>query len=191
MKRLADFLSLLRIALVPAFLLLAWATLHPPAWAESRPLWRAAALLVLAVSGISDWMDGYLARKSGAQSPWGPLLDAVGDRAAQLSVVAFFALVEGPAFPSVPLWFLGVVVARDVLIGAGSLTLRIAGREQVREHRFHGRLATFLMFFLLLWITADLPLPGGATVFVGFSALLLGSALLYLWEDARRLRRGP
>lgn len=188
MKRIADLLSLLRIVLVPVFLAVAWATHHPPGWAASRGLWRGLALIILAISGISDWLDGYFARKSGKESRWGPLLDAAGDRAAQLSVVAFFALVEGPAFPSVPLWFLGVVLARDLLIGAGALTLRLAGRELVEEHRFHGRLATFLMFFFLLWITADLPLPGDEGVFLAFSVLLLGSALFYLVEDARRLR---
>lgn len=187
MKSLPDLLSLLRIALVPVFLTVAWATHNPPEWAASRVLWRGASIGVLSISGISDWLDGYFARRSHRKSRWGPVLDAVGDRAAQLSVVAFFALVQGPAFPSVPLWFLGVVVARDLFIGAGALTLRLTGREQVEEHRFHGRMATFLMFLFLLWITAGLPLPGDEAVFLALSVLLLGSALLYLVEDAHRL----
>lgn len=189
MRRLADALSLLRIALVPVFLILAWLTQHPPGGPDSRTLWRVAALAVLSLSGVSDWLDGYFARRSGGESRWGPWLDAIGDRAAQLSVVAFFAIVEGPAFPVIPFWFLGVIVARDLLIGGGALVLRATGREPIREHRLHGRVATFLMFFFLLWITADFPLPGNQISFVAFSVLLLGSAVLYLVEDVRRLAR--
>lgn len=187
MRRLADALSLFRIGLIPVFLALAWFTHHPPGDPGSRTLWRVGALVALSMSGVSDWLDGYVARKTGGESRWGPWLDAIGDRTAQLSAVAFFALVEGPAFPTVPLWFVAVVVARDLLIGGGALVLHLSGREPIREHHFHGRLATFLMFFFLLWITANFPLPGNGIAFTAFSALLLGSAILYLLEDARIL----
>lgn len=96
---LPNLISALRLALVPVFALLI---------VGGHDLW---ALLVLAVSGASDWADGMLARRLGQVTRVGQMLDPAADR--------LFILVTliGLTWRGVtPLWFTVVVLSRDVIL---------------------------------------------------------------------------
>jgi len=172
-------LSLLRLAGVPLFLYL---LLGPRAdgW----------AVLVLAVGGFTDWLDGKLARLLDQHSRLGALLDPAVDR---LYILA--ALVALGIRDVVPWWAVAALVARDVVLACCVLVLRRRGYGPF-EVTYVGKAATFLLLYafpLLLLGQGDdgiaaVALPFGVAFAVWGTALYLYSGLLYLAQFALALR---
>ena len=123
-------LSMARLAGVPVFL---WLVLGPEAdgW----------ALGLLMVSGITDFLDGYLARKLNQRSALGEILDPVADRLYILAVVVGLALRE-----VIPWWFAVVLPLRDLLLWVLVPFLRTRGYSALPVH-FLGKAATFNLLY--------------------------------------------
>lgn len=123
-------LSLLRLLGVPLFL---WLVLGPHAdgW----------ALAVLAASGVTDYLDGYLARRLHQTSRLGQILDPVADRLYILAVVIGLALRD-----IVPWWFAVILPLRDVLLWGLVPVLRTRGYSALPVH-FLGKAATFNLLY--------------------------------------------
>lgn len=119
-------LSAVRILLIPVFVFL---LLHPGT--------GFAGLLLLGFTVATDWVDGYLARRTGQVSNLGKLLDPIADRLALVAALA--ALVARGVFP---LWAALLVIVRDgvVLLGGAAVLARTGLRIDVR---WIGKLATF------------------------------------------------
>lgn len=148
---LPNALSLLRLLGVPLFL---WAIL------TGRD---GLALITLMASGITDYLDGKLARALGMTSRVGALLDPLADRLYILTTVVALAWRD-----VIPWWLVVLLVARDAVL---AVLLLVAGRQvraQIPVH-FVGKAATFnlLYAFPLLLLAdgrgtlADLALPLG------------------------------
>jgi cardiolipin synthase len=123
-------LSVLRLLGVPLFL---WLLLGPEAdgW----------ALVVLMVSGFTDWLDGKLARWLDQGSRLGALLDPAADR---LYIVA--ALIALALRGIVPAWLVAVLVGREVVLGVALLVLRRYGYPPLQVH-YLGKAATLLLLY--------------------------------------------
>ena len=174
-----NLLSVLRLAGVPLFLYL---LLVPRA-----DVW---AIVVLAIGGITDWLDGKLARLLGQHSRLGALLDPAVDR---LYILA--ALVALGARDVVPWWAVVTLVARDLVLAATLPVLRRRGYGPY-EVIYLGKAATFLLlcaFPLLLaasgtgWFT-DLARPFAYAFAVWGTALYLYTGLLYLSQFVGAVR---
>lgn len=119
----------------------------------------------------TDWLDGFVARRTGTVSDWGRLLDPLADKVA--FALFAWALVHTGALR---LWVLLVLLSRDVLIGLGGLF--VAGKMKPPSARPLGKLSTVLM---ALFLTRQAFFPGavlGPTVLPG--ADLLGAAAMLL-----------
>ncbi|MFT4084246.1 MAG: CDP-alcohol phosphatidyltransferase family protein [Nocardioides sp.] len=123
-----NLLTLFRLGLIAVF---GWLMLGPQA-----DLW-AAGVLVLA--GITDFLDGELARRLGQFSRLGSLLDPAADRLFVLVVVAVTA-VRG----IVPWWLVVALVLRDLVLLALVPLLRTRGHSSLPVH-FLGKAATFTL----------------------------------------------
>jgi len=165
---LPNAISALRILLVPVFWIVALATMDQEADAT-----RFAPLLILLAIGGSDVLDGYLARKYALTSRAGVILDAVADRFAQFVITAFYVFVD----PRLPLWFLGILILRDLVIGVGSWIAVRKGLGDTLRHEAHGKLASLVVFSLFLGLLLPVPaivtpwLLGGATLAVTVSTV--------------------
>lgn len=127
---LPNALSVLRLLGVPLFLYL---LLGPEAdgW----------ALVVLVVSGFTDWLDGKLARWLNQGSRLGALLDPAADR---LYIVA--ALIALALRGIVPVWLVAVLVGRELVLGVALLVLRRYGYPPLQVH-YLGKAATLLLLY--------------------------------------------
>jgi cardiolipin synthase len=164
-------LSVLRLIGVPLFLYL---LLGPRAdgW----------AIVVLALSGVTDYLDGKLARLLDQGSRLGALLDPAADRLYVLATLVAFVVRD-----VVPWWVAAVLVGRDLLLAATFPLLRRRGLTALPVH-YLGKAATFCLLYafpLLLAAQADStfadlcrPLAWGFAIWGG--AMYLWAGVLYL-----------
>ena len=162
-----NFLSFVRLALVPVFLVLLL---------DGDDI---AALLILAVSSVTDFLDGAIARRFDQSSRIGQLLDPAADRLFILATIIGLA-VRGV----VPWWLLAVVVLRDVLLIVLGLVLAGHGFGPLPVHHL-GKVATFCLFVALPLVVVGQAFSEVARVTdpVGGSLLLWGT-FLYWWAGA-------
>jgi cardiolipin synthase len=174
-----NLISFVRILFIPVFVLL---LLHHGT--------EAAGLLLLGAVVSTDWIDGYIARRTGSVSNLGKLLDPVADRLA--IAAALVTLVVRHAFP---LWAALLVLVRDGLILlVGSILLV---RRGVRiDVRWIGKRATFALmcgFPLIAWGNFGLwlhqvVLPVGWTLYLIGVVLYYVAAALYAVDMARAVK---
>ena len=86
---------------------------------------RALTVGLIVLMGVTDLLDGWVARRFGLVSQLGAVVDAVSDKLVQIVLVCFFSLIIGPAFTTLPLWFLIVVFGRDLVLLVGVTMLRV------------------------------------------------------------------
>jgi cardiolipin synthase len=125
-----NLLSCARLAGVPLFL---WLLLGPHAdgW----------ALTVLALSGVTDWADGVLARKLNQQSRLGALLDPSVDRLYILASLIGLLLRN-----IVPAWLVVVLIGRDLVLATTLPALKRRGLTGLPVH-YLGKAATFSLLY--------------------------------------------
>nr|WP_257866173.1 CDP-alcohol phosphatidyltransferase family protein [Nocardioides marmotae] len=170
---LPNALSMLRLAGVPLFL---WLVLGPEA-----DVW---ALVVLMISGFTDWLDGYLARKWDQVTLLGQVLDPVADRLYILAAVVGLALRD-----VIPWWVAVLLPLRDVLMWGLVPLLRTRGYTALPVH-FLGKAATFnlLYAFPLLFLGDGEGTVATLAQVLGWAFALWGiglywwAGLLYAWQ---------
>ena len=180
-----NVLSFARLLGVPLFL---WLVLVPEAdgW----------AFVVLAVSGITDYLDGVIARATGQISRLGQLLDPLADRLYTVATLVGLALRT-----IIPWWLVVVILARDVMLTVVLARLRRRGVVGLPVH-YLGKAATFcLMCGLPLLLLGGGATGAGLTLAdlardIGWAFVIWGTAL-YWWAgllylaQARRLLAVP
>jgi cardiolipin synthase len=159
-----NMISLVRLALVPVFAVLI--VVGEDGW----------ALLVLAVSGVSDWLDGVLARRLNQVTRLGQMLDPFADR------LFIFVTLIGLAWREVvPAWLVVAIVARDVLL---ALTVPVLARlgYGTLNVTLVGKVATFaLLYAFPLLLLAEVPGWLGAVAHVvGWAFTWWGVGLYWL-----------
>jgi cardiolipin synthase (CMP-forming) len=178
---LPNLITLARLACLPVFL-----------WLLFGKEDRAAAAALLALLGITDWVDGYLARHLGQVTELGKVLDPVADRLLFL-VGAGGILIDG----SVPAWFAVTVLVRETLVGGATLVLAALGARRI-DVTWFGKAGTFglmIAFPLFLASHSDLWWADTAGVLAWLAgipalALSLYAAVLYVPIARRALREG-
>ena len=183
--------TLARAVLVPVFLVGAFRLQELVAQGADTGRLRGGLVLTLAAIAASDMLDGWLARRFGLATETGAIADALADKLAQVALVAFFAFAAQPPFAALPIWFFALLVGRDLLLGAGLLSLRVRGVPFRVVHRIHGRAATVGVFALLLWLTAGLEGEAFAPLMLLTAALIWVSIAAYIgdaWTAERRAR---
>jgi cardiolipin synthase (CMP-forming) len=178
---LPNLITLARLACLPLFL-----------WLLFGKEDRAAAAALLALLGITDWVDGYVARHLGQVSELGKVLDPVADRLLFL-VGAGGILIDG----SVPAWFAVIVLVRETLVGGATLVLAALGARRI-DVTWFGKAGTFglmIAFPLFLASHSDLSWADTAGVLAWIAgipglALSLYAAVLYIPIARRALREG-
>jgi len=179
-----NLLSFARVLGVPLFL---WLILgpHDDGW----------AIVLLTISGITDYLDGKIARATGQISRLGQLLDPLADRlyiAATLVGLAIRGII--------PWWLVALLLVRDLILGLALTMLKRRGITGLPVH-FLGKAATFNLLwgfpFLLLgdaavdaFTAADVARIIGWAFVIWGTALYWWAGLLYL-EQARRILREP
>lgn len=174
-------ITLVRLCLLPVFV---WLLLG-----EGN---RAAAALLLAVLGATDWIDGYVARRFHQVSAVGKVLDPVADRLLFFTAVVAI-IIDGAA----PLWFCIAVLVREGVVAIATLTLAALGARRI-DVTWYGKAGTFgLMFAFPLFLAGSSDISGHdvaqvAAWICAIPGLVLSyySAITYVPLAAEALRTG-
>jgi cardiolipin synthase len=184
-----NLISLARLAGVPLFLGLILSPYY------GGPKYDQWALIVLALSGFSDWLDGKLARRWNQMSKFGAMLDPLADR-----LYIFATLIGLTMRDIIPLWLPIVLIGRDVALLTLVPKLRRAGYGSALPVHFLGKAATFnLLYAFPLLLLAQLgdghkALTDLGNIF-GWAFIGWGTALYLLaggmyFVQAREVTRG-
>nr|WP_222929594.1 CDP-alcohol phosphatidyltransferase family protein [Rathayibacter agropyri] len=159
-----NVLSMVRLALVPVFLVLVVSGQD------------ALALLTLVVSSLTDYLDGWIARRFDQMTRLGRILDPAADR------LYIFATVLGLATRDlVPWWLVAVLLARDLMLVVLAVILANHGYGPLPVHHL-GKFATFCLFYALPLIMLGQAFPALAPASLPLAwAFALWGAFLYWW----------
>jgi len=136
-----NFISLLRVLLLGLF-----------CWLLIGPDRRIAATVVLMVVGITDFLDGYLARRFHQVSTLGKVLDPVADR-----LVLVTGVLAITVYGAVPIWLAVVVLGRELLVSVAVVALAALGARRI-DVVWAGKAGTFgLMCCFPLFLLGDDP----------------------------------
>ena len=130
-KHLPNILTIIRFLLIPLLIVFAIYNNY------------VAVIIVLTISGITDILDGYIARKYDLISDFGKLMDPLADKATQVALLATLCLKN-----IVPLWILIIVLLKEFLMIAGASFLY--GKELVVSSKWFGKLTTVLFYVAIV-----------------------------------------
>src|SRR5438094_4461478 len=123
----ANKITLVRILMIPAFVLMA--IYYGASIKRGEPLeWqRYLAIFIFLVAAASDGLDGYIARRYNQRSALGVILDPIADKGLLLSGIITLSITNwsqsDPDYGKFPVWFPVLVITRDAVILVGSAIL--------------------------------------------------------------------
>lgn len=168
-------LTLARIVMIPIFGLVFFL---PVEWSN------LAAAVIFALAAVTDWLDGWLARRLGQTSAFGAFLDPVADKL--MVAVALVALVtENPsAFFALPA---AVIIGREIAVSALREWMAELGKRATVAVNVIGKFKTGAQMIAIMLLVYGAPLLGLPTVALGL-LLLYVAAGLTLWSMIVYLR---
>jgi CDP-diacylglycerol--glycerol-3-phosphate 3-phosphatidyltransferase len=168
-------LTLLRIALIPLFVLVFY---MPYAWANP------ASAIVFLLAGITDWLDGYLARRWGQMSAFGAFLDPVADKLMVAAALVMLVAKHGSAWLAIPAI---VIVGREIAVSALREFMAEMGQRGIVAVSYLAKVKTTCQIVALLLLLYQQPLFGLPTHVIGL-VLIYVAAGLTLWSMSIYLR---
>ncbi|MGH1470113.1 MAG: CDP-diacylglycerol--glycerol-3-phosphate 3-phosphatidyltransferase [Cellvibrionaceae bacterium] len=166
---LANQLTLLRIAFIPLLVIIFYT---PFKWHY------LVGSIIFSIAAITDWLDGYVARKYDQATAFGAFLDPVADKL--MVVVALVLLVELHASP----WFAipaVVIVGREIVISALREWMAELGKRASVAVSYLGKIKTTVQMAAIIVLLAFEPVSGSFFTVVGY-ILLYVAAFLTLWS---------
>ena len=169
-----NILTLMRVLLIPVFILFYYLPFH---WSY------LGAAIIFTLACVTDWLDGYLARKWQQSTPFGAFLDPVADKL--IVAVALVLLVQSHAnfwvtAPAV------VIIGREIVISAlREWMAELGTRAQVAVSNL-GKYKTAAQMVALVVLLANSAHPISTWVVAGY-VLLMISAVLTLWSMVKYL----
>ena len=165
-----------------------------------------AAFVLFLLAGLSDAVDGYLAKRFGWQTELGTYLDPIADKALLVSIYVTLGLAN-----HLPVWLVIAVVSRDILIVGAFILSWILSRPVTVSPLLVSKVNTLVQLVLASLVLAELGFGLGLEPFVAVfiwvtGALTILSAAVYFWvwlkhmasyepqptpQPARKSRRGP
>ncbi len=145
---------------------------------------RIVATVLLGLMGVSDYLDGWVARRTGTVTKIGTLLDPVSDRVLVMGTIVVLMVAQPGGSPILPWWLGAPVLLRDAAISVVFLGLSRRGFGSPKVKRV-GKTATFALLSSLPALTIGGWLhPAGLVVFAFGGALYFVAAYRY-WQDIR------
>ena len=159
------FLTFIRIGLIPIFVL---AYYLPVTWAN------IATTAIFVLAGVTDWFDGYLARRLNQTSAFGAFLDPVADKLMVAVALILLMQTHPNAWMAVPA---AIIIGREITVSALREWMAELGKRAHVAVSFLGKYKTALQILALILLLYHKPLLGLPTQLIGFALLYLAAGL--------------
>lgn len=133
---LPNIITTLRFALIPLFIKIFFSSL------ERSLLY---SILIFLLAGITDILDGYVARKYNIITKWGQAMDPLADKLMQLTVLVCFTIKQ-----FIPLWVIIIYGIKEFLMIFGGIFLYAKKDKMVLPANSYGKLATVVFYIAIL-----------------------------------------
>jgi cardiolipin synthase len=174
---LPNLITLLRLAALPFFLV---------SIADGR---FGIALTLFVAAGLSDGVDGYLARRFDMKSALGGYLDPIADKLLLMSSYLFLAIPSYPGRVKVPVWLAVMVLSRDFLMLLVALLLILATGNKTFPPTWAGKVTTVTQIVTVLFVLCanlwDWPRPVLLIAFGAAASVTIFSGFDYVFRVAR------
>ena len=186
---LPNLLTVFRMALIPVFVSLLF---------YQKFVW---ALGIFIIAGITDGLDGLLARRFQQQSPLGRILDPIADK--MMLVTSFVVLSMPSVFPTplpkhlpVPFWVTVTVISRDVFIIVGAAAINMVTGFRAFRPSLLGKISTVVQILAVAAVIIGARTRVGTgyylpTLYAAVFALALLSGMHYVFFVSRLLNQRP
>ncbi len=144
------------------------------AWLLLAAHFKAALGLIL-LAGVSDWFDGWAARRLGAAGHLGVVLDPAADKALLVTLFVVLGWMR-----LIPLWMFWLVIGRDLVIVTGALLVRTFRGVKTFLPSTLGKVSTFFQIVLVLLTVSNAAFPNEILFLLSFTALILSAAFTFL-----------
>ena len=171
-----NILTLFRIVLIPVFVVVFY--MPETGW---NPVITTG---VFFLAGVSDWLDGYLARKLNQQSAFGAFLDPVADKLMVATALILLVGADPGAFTAVPA---AVIIGREIAISALREWMAQVGDKAKVKVSFIGKVKTTAQMLAIGFLLYRAPVGPFPTTEIGYGLLYLAAGLT-LWSMVIYLR---
>lgn len=181
----ANKITIVRLLLIPVFVLLGVYYSQSVSAGEPQEALRLAAIMVFLGASVSDGLDGYIARRYNQRTRLGAILDPIADKGLLLAALLTLTFTNwGYHFP---LWFPVLVIARDVVIVAGSFGLHYLNGDVHVRPRWTGKVATVFQMTAIAWVMLQFNFirPLAPVILAGVFTFISGVA--YVMDGIRQL----
>jgi CDP-diacylglycerol--glycerol-3-phosphate 3-phosphatidyltransferase len=165
---LPNLLTIFRVMLIPVFVLLFYLPF------KSAHLWAA---IVFSIASLTDWLDGFLARKLGQLSSFGAFLDPVADKLLVSCCLLLLVGAKNIDYITIPAM---IIVGREIVISAMREWMATLGSQVSLAVNMMGKIKTMMQMLALVLLVAFYPSESYWGV-LGF-ILLYVAAILTLWS---------
>ncbi len=166
-----NILSLIRLCLIPVFVVVFYLPYH---WAHF------AAAIIFAVAGVTDWLDGMLARKLGQTSRFGAFIDPVADKVLVASALILITEHYHSFWITIPAL---TMIAREIIISALREWMAEIGKRASVAVSWIGKVKTatqMLSLLVLIWGYSEW------MIWLGYLAIYVATILTY-WSMVQYL----
>lgn len=171
MKYIPNIITILRILLIAPIIWLIWKESY------------FDALILVIIAGVSDGIDGFLARYFHWQTPSGAILDPLADKILLISLFVVFGFKE-----LIPFWLVSLVILRDAIILGGATAYHFVTKNLEMRPLLVSKVNTFLQIGLIIMVSLHLArfaIPvwfyDAMIILVAVSTLLSGISYIFLW----------
>ena len=130
-KHVPNLLTIIRFLLIPVIIIFAFKDNY------------VATIIFLSISGITDILDGYIARKFNFITDFGKLMDPLADKATQVTLLTVLTIQK-----IIPIWIIVIVLLKEFFMIAGASFLY--GKELVVSSKWYGKLSTVLFYVAIV-----------------------------------------
>lgn len=165
MKHIPNILTILRFFLIPFILINLFHDKY------------VAAFIVITISGITDILDGFIARKYNFITNFGKLIDPLADKFTQVAILMTLSSKD-----VIPFWILIIVISKELILIVGASFLY--GKELVVSSKWYGKLSTVLFYVAIICslFIRQFNIPFDFSLYIYYLALLatVFSLLMYI-----------
>ncbi|MBL67580.1 MAG: hypothetical protein CMO74_03865 [Verrucomicrobiales bacterium] len=184
----ANKVTIARIMLVPFFVVELMYYLR-----TGDEMHRYLAVGAFLVAAISDGVDGWLARHRNQQTKLGTYLDPLADKLLLISGLILLSIKfeNSPFGEPLPLWFVGAVLGRDLIVVSGSTLVYLATGDLKVQPHILSKISSVLQMVCISWVLLKMPSVMTFWLALGASVTTAVTGVMYVFDGIRQFAEHP